>query len=122
MSGALPSPRRIAGALAVLATLPAPALAALAERLIDRLDALDAPGMDLERDDDDCCPAGDDDAASSRPLRGVRGLDWRAVDLADGEAEPHQEGPWWTPAAGKAGCGPVRSAMNEGARLAAPTL
>ena len=106
MSGTLPSPRRIAGALAVLQALPAPALAALAERLIDWLDALDAPGMDLEPDDD-CCPAGDDDAASSRPLRGVRGLDWHAGDPADAEAEPHQEGAWWPPMTGPAECGPV---------------
>ncbi len=107
MSGTLPSPRRIACALAVLEALPAPALAALAARLIDRLDALDAPDMDLEPDDDDCCPAGDDDAASSRPLRGVRGLDWHAGDPADAEAEPHQEGAWWTPTMGPAECGPV---------------
>ena len=73
MSGTLPSPRRIAGALAVLQALPPAALAVLAERLIDRLDALDAPGMDLEPDNDDCCPAGDDDPASSRPCQGVRG-------------------------------------------------
>ena len=110
MSGTLPSPRRIAGALAVLMALPPAALAVLAARLIDRLDALDAPGMDLEPDDDDCCPASDDDAALSRPLRGVRGLDWYAGDPADAEAEPHQEGAWWPPTTGPADCGPVRLA------------
>ena len=62
MSGTLPSPRRIAGALAVLAALPAPALAALAERLIERLDALTAPCMDLEPDDDEKARAWDGDA------------------------------------------------------------
>lgn len=84
MSGTLPSPRRIAGALAVLMTLPPVALAALAERLIDRLDAL-APDADLEPDDD-----GEADH--------------------DAEAPPDAEGPWWTPTKGPDGCGPVRLA------------
>ena len=110
MSDALPSLRRIATALAVLQALPAPALAALAERLIERLDAMDAPGADLEPDDDDCCPASDDDPASSRPRQGARGLDWHAGDPADEEAEPHQEGAWWTPTTGPAECGPLRVA------------
>ena len=108
MSGTLPSPRRIAGALAVLQALPPAALAVLAERLIDRLDALDAPGMDLEPDDDDCCPAGDDDPASSRPCQGMRGLDWHAGDPADEEAEPHQEGAWWPPTMGPTECSAIR--------------
>ena len=83
MSGTLPSPRRIAGALAVLQALPAPALAALAERLIDRLDALAAPGMDLEPDDD-----GEADQ--------------------NGEAGPWDGDATWTPTMGPAECGPVR--------------
>lgn len=82
MSSVLPSPRRIAGALALLVALPAPALADLAERLIDRLDAL-APDADLEPDDDG------------------------EVDH-DAEAPPDAEGPWWTPCKGPAECGPVR--------------
>ena len=99
MSGAVPSPRRIAAALAVLAALPAPILADLTARLIDRLDALDGDA-DAEPDaDNDCCPAGDDDPASSRPCVG---------DPADDEAEPHQEGHHWTPTIGPADCGPVR--------------
>ena len=86
MSGTLPSPRRIAGALAVLQALPPAALAALAalaERLIDRLDALDAHGMDLEPDDDG---EGDD----------------------DGEAAPWDDGPTWTPTMGPPECSTVR--------------
>ena len=80
-----PSPRRIAGALAVLLALPTPALAALAERLLDRLDALDAPGMDLEPDDDD---EGDH----------------------DDEAGPWDDGATWAPTKGPAECGPLRLA------------
>ncbi len=81
MSGTLPSPRRVASALAVLAALPAPALADLTERLIDRLDALDGdadaePDQDGEVDQDDEAGAADD-------------------------------GSWWTPAIGPADCGPV---------------
>ncbi len=55
MSFTLPSPRRIAGALAVLHALPPPALAALAERLIDRLDTLD-DDPDLEPDEAEAEP------------------------------------------------------------------
>ena len=83
MSGAVPSPRRIAGALAVLQALPAPALAALAERLIDRLDALATPGMDLEPDDD-----GEADQ--------------------DNEAGPWDGDATWTPTMGPVECGAVR--------------
>lgn len=79
MSGTLPSPRRIASALAVLAALPAPALADLAERLIDRLDAV-APDADLEMDDD-----GEADQ--------------------DDEAGPRDDGATWTPTNGPADCG-----------------
>ena len=76
------SPRRLASALAVLAALPAPALADLTERLIDRLDALDGdanaePDQDGEADQDE--EAGGDD-----------------------------HGSWWAPATGPADCGPVR--------------
>ena len=85
MSGALPSARRIAGALAVLQALPAPALAVLAERLIERLDAMDAPGMDLEPDDDG---EGDD----------------------DGEAAPWEGDATWAPTTGPAECSAVRLA------------
>ena len=77
----VPSPRRIAGALAVLLALPPAVLQVLAERLIDRLDAMDAPGMDLEPDDD-------------------------AEADHDTEAPPDAEGPWWTPCKGPAECGP----------------
>lgn len=81
MSGTLPSPQRIASALAVLAALPAPALADLAERIIDRLNVLDGdadaePDQDGEADQDNEASAGDD-------------------------------GSWWTPASRPAGCGPV---------------
>ena len=85
MSGALPTPRAIGRALAVLQALPAPALAALAERLIDRLDALAAPGMDLEPDDD-----GEADQ--------------------DGEAGPWDGDATWTPTTGPAECSAVRLA------------
>ena len=78
------SPRRIAAALAVLAALPAPALADLAERLIDRLDTLNGDA-DAEPDDD-----GEADQ--------------------DNEAGAGNDGPWWTPAMGPADCGPVRLA------------
>ncbi len=80
-----PSPRRIAGALDVLLALPAPALEALAEQLIDRLDAMDAPGMDLEPDDD-----GEADP--------------------DGEAGPWDDGATWAPVKGPDGCGVLRLA------------
>ncbi len=79
-----PSPRRIAGALDVLLTLPPAALQVLAERLIDRLDAMDAPGVDLEPDD------GEGDH--------------------DDEAGPWDDGATWTPTTGPADCGPVRLA------------
>ena len=72
MTATLPSPRRIAGALAVLHALPPAALANLAERIINHLDALDGDD-DREDSDWDCCPAGDDDPASSCPLLGVGG-------------------------------------------------
>ena len=81
---AAPSPRRIASALAVLAALPAPVLADLAERLIDRLDALE-PDPDAEPDDDG---EGDGDA----------------------EAAPWDDGATWTPTMGPAECGAVRLA------------
>lgn len=77
----LPSPRRIAGALAVLMTLPPAVLADLAERLIDRVDALDGD-LDMEPDND-------------------------AEADHDAEAPPDAEGPWWTPCKGPAECGPV---------------
>ena len=77
-----PTPRAISRALTVLQALPAPVLAALAERLIDRLDAL-APDPDAEPDDDG---EGDD----------------------DGEAAPWEGGATWEPTTGPAECGPVR--------------
>ncbi len=80
-----PSPRRIASALAVLAALPAPVLADLAERIIDRLDALDGDG-DAEPDDD-----GEADQ--------------------DDEAGAGDDGPWQPPAIGPADCAPVPSAV-----------
>ncbi len=105
-----PSPRRIAGALAVLLALPMPALEALAERLIDRLDALDG-NPDAEPDSDDCCDAEDDDPASSRPHRGVSGVRFAPGDPADGEADPwdlHEH--HWPPVKGPDGCGVLRLA------------
>ena len=77
-----PTPRAISRALTVLQALPPSALAALAERLIDRLDAL-APDPDAEPDAD-----GEADQ--------------------DGEAAPWDSGPTWTPTVGPAECGPVR--------------
>jgi len=77
-----PSPRRIAGALAVLLALPPTVLQVLVERAMDRLDALEAAGTDLEPDDD-----GETDH--------------------DAEAPPDAEGPWWAPCKGPAECGPV---------------
>ena len=65
MSGTLPSPRRVASALAVLAALPAPALADLTERLIDRLDALDSD-PDAEPDDAEAEPDGEGLAVVAR--------------------------------------------------------
>lgn len=52
MSGTVPTSRRITGALDALLALPPAALAVLAECVIDRLDALDASGVDVEPDDD----------------------------------------------------------------------
>ena len=77
-----PTSRAIDRALAVLQALPPAALAALAERLIDRLDALE-PDPDAEPDDD-----GEADQ--------------------DGEAAPWNDGATWTPTMGPAECGPVR--------------
>lgn len=76
-----PSPRAIGRALAVLQALPAPALAVLAARLIDRLDSL-APDADMESDADG--EADDDD-----------------------EAGPWDDGATWAPVKGPDGCGPV---------------
>ncbi len=84
MSCTLPSPRRIAGALAVLTALPPAVLADLAERLIDCLDAL-APDVDLEPDDD-----GEGDH--------------------DDEAGPWDDGATWAPTKRPAECGPLRLA------------
>ncbi len=80
----MPSPRRVGAALDVLLALPPAALAELAERLIERLDALDGeadaePDQDGEADEDD-------------------------------EAGTADDGSWWTPAIGPADCGPVRLA------------
>lgn len=82
MSGTVPSPRRIAGALAVLQALPPAVLAVLAERLIDHLDALD-PEADSEPDDD-----GEADQ--------------------DGEAAPWDDDVTWTPTMGPAECCALR--------------
>jgi len=82
MSGTLPSPRRLAGALAVLQALPPSVLADLAERLIDRLDALDG---DADREPDDEGEADHDD-----------------------EAADDEDGATWTPCKGPAECSPVR--------------
>jgi len=105
-----PSPRRIAGALDVLLSLPPAVLQVLAERIVDRLDALDTD-PDSEPDDADCCEAGDDDPASSRPHRGVSGIHFAPGDPADGEADPwdlHEH--HWPPVKGPDGCGPLRLA------------
>jgi len=78
-----PPPRRIGAALDVLLALPPAVLAALAERLIDRLDALD-PDADSEPDDD-----GEADQ--------------------DGEAAPWDDDVTWTPTTGPAECCAVRA-------------
>ncbi len=80
-----PSPRQVGNALAGLLTLPPAVLQVLAERIVDRLDALDAPGMDLEPDDD----------AEADP---------------DGEAAPWDGDATWTPTTGPAECSAVRLA------------
>ncbi len=77
----MPSPRQVGDALAVLLALPPPALAALAARLIDRLDAL-APDPDAEPDDE-----GEADH--------------------DDEAGADDEGNRWPPVKGPDGCGPM---------------
>lgn len=82
MPAPAPSPRRVGAALNVLLTLPPAVLADLAERLIDRLDALE-PDPDSE-------PDGDGEADH------------------DGEAPPDAEGPWWTPTIGPGECCTVR--------------
>ncbi len=79
-----PSPRQVGNALAVLLALPPAVLQVLAERIVDRLDALDGdpdsePDGDTEADDDD-------------------------------EAPPDREGPWWAPTKGPDGCGVLRLA------------
>lgn len=78
----MPSPRQVGNALAVLLSLPPAALSALAERLIDRLDAV-APDADLEPND--CGEADYDD-----------------------EAGADDEGNHWPPVKGPDGCGAVR--------------
>jgi hypothetical protein len=69
-----PSPRRIAGALDVLLALPPAVLQVLAERIVDRLDALDGdpdsePHDDGEGDPDDEA-AEDEDGAAWAPVKG----------------------------------------------------
>ena len=93
----------------MLHALPPVALADLAERLIDHLDALDGDG-DREDSDGVACPAGDDDPASSRPLLGVGGSHNEGGEPDDAEAAPLKEGYHWTPAKGPADCSPVRLA------------
>lgn len=108
MNTLTPSPRTIRRVLDVLQALSAPALALLTERLIDRMDALEASSTDLEPDDDDCCPAGDDDPASSIPRQGVRGMQWGGDPLDD---EPDDDAERDGPAVfGPARCRPVRLA------------
>ena len=85
MSCTIPTPRQVGNALAVLLALPPAVLQVLAERIVDRLDDLDAPGMDMEPDHD-----GEADH--------------------DTEAPPDAEGPWWAPCKGPADCGPLRLA------------
>jgi hypothetical protein len=51
MSGTVPTPRQVGNALAVLLALPPAVLQVLAERIVDRLDALDGD-PDAEPDDD----------------------------------------------------------------------
>ncbi len=83
MSYTVPTPRQVGNALAVLLALPAPALEALAERLLDRLDALDGDA-DAEPDDD-------------------------AEADFDGEADPWDaDEHHWPPVKGPAECGAVR--------------
>jgi len=79
-----PSPRQVEDALAVLLTLPTPALEALAERLIDRLDAMDG---DADSEPDDEGEADQDD-----------------------EAGPWDDGATWAPTKGPDGCGVLRLA------------
>jgi len=55
MSCTIPTPRRVGAALDVLLALPPAVLANLAERLIDRLDALNGD-PDLEPDDAEAEP------------------------------------------------------------------
>ena len=81
MSATLLNSRAIGRALAVLQALPPAALAVLAERIIDRLDAL-GPDPDAEPDDE---AEGDD----------------------DGEAAFWEGDATWTPTTGPADCGPV---------------
>ncbi len=82
MSCTIPTPRQVGNALAVLLALPAPVLQVLAERIVDRLDALDG---DLDAEPDGDTEADDDD-----------------------EAPPNREGPWWAPTKEPANCGPLR--------------
>ena len=51
MSCTVPTPRQVSNALAVLLALPPAVLQVLAERIVDRLDALDGD-PDAEPDDD----------------------------------------------------------------------
>ena len=77
-----PTPRTVRRALGVLESLPAEALADLAERLIDRVDAL-GPDPDLE-EEQDCCGADDDHPA--RAMFGA-GADWSAGSAEDAEED-----------------------------------
>ena len=74
-----PAPRTIARALAVLERLPAPALALLAEMLIERLDAL----ADTDADYDE-----EDAVVLASPDRWRAGGDGGAGDADDAEPEP----------------------------------
>ncbi len=78
MSGTVPTPRQVGNALAVLLALPPAVLHVLAERIVDRLDALDGD-PDSEPDDD-----GEADQ--------------------DDEAAPWEPGDHWPPVMGPAEC------------------
>jgi len=79
-----PSPRQVGNALAVLLALPPAVLQVLAERIVDRLDALD----------------GDPDSEPDAEGEGDH----------DDEAGPWDDGAIWAPTKGPAECGPLRLA------------
>lgn len=122
-----PDPRTIRRALEVVQRLPTEALAELAERIIDRLDAAEPdpdlePNGDEEPDDEDCCEADDDHLGqpqfySAHSVRVGYDDDAEPDDGAEHSAVPSIARCRWSSSASlkpPPHCGPAPSGRSEG--------